>query len=82
MDQLSGMSWPKGLSQVPFHVYQDPELLHQEQRLLFEGPVWNYLCLETEIPNPGDWRTTFSTEMNAMILQSLGWMYPQFGWRP
>jgi hypothetical protein len=30
----------------------------------------------------GDWRTTFSTEMNAMILQALGWMYPQFGWRP
>jgi hypothetical protein len=30
----------------------------------------------------GDWRTTFTQEMNAMILQSLGWMYPQFGWRP
>jgi anthranilate 1,2-dioxygenase large subunit/terephthalate 1,2-dioxygenase oxygenase component alpha subunit len=70
MDQLSGMSWPKGLSQVPFHVYQDPELLHQEQRLLFEGPVWNYLCLETEIPNPGDWRTTFVGRMPVVVVRT------------
>jgi anthranilate 1,2-dioxygenase large subunit/terephthalate 1,2-dioxygenase oxygenase component alpha subunit len=70
MDQISAVSWPKGLSQVPFHVYQDPELLHQEQRLLFEGPVWNYLCLETEIPNPGDWRTTFVGRMPVVVVRT------------
>jgi hypothetical protein len=30
----------------------------------------------------GDWRSTFTPEMNEMILSRLGWMYPQFGWMP
>jgi hypothetical protein len=30
----------------------------------------------------GDWRSTFTPEMNRMILQKLGWMYPRFGWTP
>jgi hypothetical protein len=30
----------------------------------------------------GDWRSTFTPEMNAMILGKLGWMYPRFGWAP
>jgi phenylpropionate dioxygenase-like ring-hydroxylating dioxygenase large terminal subunit len=70
MDQVSIGSWPKGLTQVPFHVYQDPMLLEQEQRLLFEGPVWNYLCLETDIPNAGDWRTTFVGRMPVVVVRT------------
>jgi len=30
----------------------------------------------------GDWRSTFTPEMGAMILHRLGWMYPRFGWTP
>jgi anthranilate 1,2-dioxygenase large subunit/terephthalate 1,2-dioxygenase oxygenase component alpha subunit len=68
MDQVS--SWRKGLTQVPFHVYQDPALLEQEQRLLFEGPVWNYLCLESEIPDAGDWRATFAGRMPVVVVRT------------
>ena len=70
MDQVSIASWPKGLTQVPFHVYQDPTLLEQEQSLLFEGPVWNFLCLETDIPNAGDWRTTFVGRMPVVVVRT------------
>lgn len=28
----------------------------------------------------GDWPSTLSPEMNAMILAELGWMFPRFGW--
>jgi phenylpropionate dioxygenase-like ring-hydroxylating dioxygenase large terminal subunit len=74
MDQVSvtdaSASWPKGLTQVPFHVYQDPALLQQEQRLLFEGPVWNFLCIENDIPNPGDWRTTFVGRMPVVVART------------
>jgi phenylpropionate dioxygenase-like ring-hydroxylating dioxygenase large terminal subunit len=70
MDQVLTASWPKGLTQVPFHVYQDPALLEQEQRLVFEGPVWNYLCLETDIPNVGDWRTTFVGRMQVVVART------------
>lgn len=28
----------------------------------------------------GNWPSTLSVEMNAMILRELGWMFPHFGW--
>jgi len=59
--------WPHGLTRVPFWVYQDPDILRAEQQRLFEGPVWNFLCLEAEIPEPGDWRTTFVGEMPVVV---------------
>ncbi|HUN43136.1 MAG TPA: sulfotransferase [Acetobacteraceae bacterium] len=30
----------------------------------------------------GDWRSTLTQEMNELILQELGWMFPKFGWEP
>jgi len=35
----------------------DPEVYQAEQKLIFRGPVWNYLCLEAELPHPGCYRT-------------------------
>jgi phenylpropionate dioxygenase-like ring-hydroxylating dioxygenase large terminal subunit len=69
MDQAEAL-WPKGLTQVSFRVYQDDALLQQEQRLLFEGPVWNYLCLETDIQGVGDWRTTFVGRMPVVVVRT------------
>jgi phenylpropionate dioxygenase-like ring-hydroxylating dioxygenase large terminal subunit len=59
--------WPAGLTRVPFRVYQDPDLLRAEQEKVFEGPVWNYLCLEVEIANPGDWRATIVGQMPVVV---------------
>jgi hypothetical protein len=30
----------------------------------------------------GDWRSTLTEDMGALIVTELGWMYPQFGWTP
>ena len=30
----------------------------------------------------GDWRATLTPEMNAIILEALGWSFPAFGWEP
>jgi len=59
--------WPGGLTRVPFWVYQDPDILGLEQQRLFEGPVWNYLCLEAEIAHEGDWRTTYVGTMPVVV---------------
>src|SRR5580658_6943303 len=63
----SGRVWPVGLTRVPFWAYKDPEILRLEQQCLFEGPVWNYLCLETEISAVGDWRATYVGEMPVVV---------------
>ena len=72
MDQLTVDSrhWQSGLTRVPYWVYQDPDLPALEQRRIFEGPVWNFLCLETEIANPGDWRTTFIGSMPVVVART------------
>src|ERR1019366_1339472 len=52
-------AWPPGLTRVPFWVYQGADVARAEQARIFQGPVWNFLCLEVDIPNQGDFRTTF-----------------------
>lgn len=52
--------WPKDdLTLVPFKVYVDEQIFRDELQSVFHGPVWNYLGLEAEIPNPGDYITTY-----------------------
>ena len=43
-------------SRIPYGMYRDAGIYAQEQLRIFRGPVWNFLALEAEIPNPGDFR--------------------------
>src|SRR6202041_4103765 len=55
----SMLEWPaEGVSRAPYRVMSDPEIYAQEQERIFRGPVWNYLCLEAELPEPGSFRTS------------------------
>jgi phenylpropionate dioxygenase-like ring-hydroxylating dioxygenase large terminal subunit len=57
------VEWPQeGVTRAPYRVMSDPEVYRLEQERIFRGPVWNYLCLEAEIPEPGSFRTTFIGE--------------------
>jgi anthranilate 1,2-dioxygenase large subunit len=64
-DQLSDPfeSPSAGVSRVPFRVYSDPEIYALEQERIFKGPIWKFLCLEIDVPNPGDFKTTFVGEV-------------------
>lgn len=56
----SQWSWPQeGVSRVPYQVFVDPVIYQQEQEHLFRGAVWNYVALDAELPNPGDFKATF-----------------------
>ncbi|WP_341992796.1 FAD-dependent oxidoreductase [Azorhizobium sp. AG788] len=47
--------WPKdGLSAIPDWVYTDKAIYEREVERIFHGRTWNYVALECEIPNPGD----------------------------
>jgi anthranilate 1,2-dioxygenase large subunit len=49
--------WPAAdCSRIPYGIYRNPAVFDAEQERVFRGPVWNYLALEAEIPNPGDFR--------------------------
>jgi anthranilate 1,2-dioxygenase large subunit/terephthalate 1,2-dioxygenase oxygenase component alpha subunit len=74
MDQstrdLSVGSWPAGLTRVPYWVYRDPDVARDEQTRVFEGPVWNYLCLEADIPETGDFRASFIGAMPVVVART------------
>lgn len=67
-DVLPRETWSSGtLTRVPYWVFQRPEVLAEEQRSLFRGQAWHYLCLEAEVANPGDYRTTQVGDMPVVV---------------
>ncbi len=63
-------AWPHDdVSRVPYRVYTDPGLYAREQERIFQGPTWNFLCLEAELPNPGDYKTTFVGDAPIIVVR-------------
>jgi phenylpropionate dioxygenase-like ring-hydroxylating dioxygenase large terminal subunit len=64
-------AWPEDtLSRVPYWVYQDEANYDDEKRRLFEGPTWNFVGLEADIPNKGDYRTTHVGTMPVIVVRA------------
>ncbi len=64
-------AWPGAtLARVPYWVYQDEANYRAELRRIFEGPVWNYVCLEADVARAGDYRTTFVGEMPVIVVRA------------
>ncbi|MFZ6649329.1 aromatic ring-hydroxylating oxygenase subunit alpha [Undibacterium sp. TJN25] len=62
-------SWTDDLTRIPYWIYQDKTVYDDEQQKIFSGPTWSYLCLDAEIPNKGDFRTTFIGEMPVIVVR-------------
>ncbi len=67
----NGYAWPQeGISRIPYWVYTDPGVYELEQKRIFQGPTWNYVGLEVELPNPGDFKCTFVGECPVVVTRS------------
>lgn len=57
--QERAIHWKSGANiRIPYGLYVDELTRAQEEERIFRGAVWNYLCLDTELPQPGCYRTT------------------------
>jgi anthranilate 1,2-dioxygenase large subunit len=64
--------WPReGVTRVPYPVYSREDIYDEERRRIFLGPVWNFLCLEAELPNPGDYRASFVGDVPVIVARDL-----------
>lgn len=64
-------AWPhEDTSRAPYRVYTDPAIYALEQERIFQGPVWNFLALECEIPNAGDYKTTFAGDAPIIVARA------------
>ena len=65
---LTADIWPTlDYSRVPYRLYHDVDAYDREQERIFRGPTWNYLGLDAEIPNHGDFRTTWVGDTPVII---------------
>jgi len=68
MAMIDAAIWPAlDYSRVPYRLYHDGELYAREQERIFRGPVWNYLVLEAEIPDPGDFRAGYLGDTPVIV---------------
>ena len=54
-------------SRVPFEVFYDRQLYEVELDRIYSGAHWQYLTLESEIPNAGDFATTYLGERRVVV---------------
>ncbi|MDP4593344.1 MAG: Rieske 2Fe-2S domain-containing protein, partial [Beijerinckiaceae bacterium] len=68
---VTSFKWPgKDTASVPFQVYTDPDLYALEQKRIFRGPVWNFIALETELKNPGDYKNTWIGDTPIIVVRN------------
>lgn len=58
-----------GLTRVPYWLYRDPEVLARERERLFMGRTWNYVALDCEVPEPGDYKTSFVGDVPVIVVR-------------
>jgi anthranilate 1,2-dioxygenase large subunit len=64
----ASIAWPsEGLTRVPYTLFQDEDVYADEQDAIFRGPNWSYLCLEAELVNAGDFRSSFIGDTPVVV---------------
>jgi anthranilate 1,2-dioxygenase large subunit len=58
-------------SRVSYAVFHSPELYERERENIFRGPVWSYLCLDVELPEPGSFITTYVGDISVLVNRNL-----------
>lgn len=59
-DETGPLSWPSSdHTRIPTDVYLDKGIFEKEQELIFKGPSWHLLGIVADIPNPGDFISTY-----------------------
>ena len=68
---MEGLRWPReGLTRIPFWVYTDKDIYAREQERIFQGPNWNFVALEAEIPRPGDYKRSFIGDKSVVVVRA------------
>ena len=63
------LHWPMQTNgaRVPYGVFTDREWYVREQATVFRGETWSFVALEAEIPQPGDYKSTFVGDTPVIV---------------
>ncbi|WP_028603453.1 aromatic ring-hydroxylating dioxygenase subunit alpha [Ottowia thiooxydans] len=61
----------EGTSRIPFMAYTDPDQHKKELERFFYTKHWNYVGLEAEVPNAGDFKRTVVGERSVIMVRDV-----------
>lgn len=61
---------PEGLRRVPYWAFEDEQIYRREQERIHQGASWNFLCLEAQLPEPGNYVTTHVGETPVVVARN------------
>jgi anthranilate 1,2-dioxygenase large subunit len=68
---LDSAPWPHSREgcEVPYEVFTSDAYYELEQQNIFRGEAWSFVGLEAEIPDNGDYKSTFIGETPVIVLR-------------
>ncbi|HUZ74094.1 MAG TPA: aromatic ring-hydroxylating dioxygenase subunit alpha [Stellaceae bacterium] len=64
--------WPaEGLARIPDWVYTSQTIYEREVERIFHGRCWNFVALEAEIPEPGDFKRSFVGPTPVVVARAM-----------
>ncbi|NKF22626.1 anthranilate 1,2-dioxygenase large subunit AndAc [Solimonas marina] len=57
-------------SRVPYAVFSSQEIYDLEQERIYRGPTWNFVALEAELKNVGDFKSTFVGDTPVVVTRT------------
>ena len=57
-------------SSIPYYLYHDESIYQEEMEKIFRGPCWSFVGFEAEVPNIGDFRTSWIGDTPIVVSRS------------
>jgi phenylpropionate dioxygenase-like ring-hydroxylating dioxygenase large terminal subunit len=68
MTDQADFRWPdEGLTHIPDWIYTSDEIYARERERIFLGPSWNFIALDAELPNPGDFKRSYIGDVPIIV---------------
>lgn len=68
---LENCVWPEqGLDFIPDWVYTSQAVYAREMERIFQGDTWNFVALECEIPNSGDYKRSYVGAIPVIVARA------------
>ncbi|WP_415029038.1 Rieske 2Fe-2S domain-containing protein, partial [Cycloclasticus pugetii] len=66
---LDRLKWPAdaGCTAVPYWVFNNQEVYDLEQEKIYNGPTWNFLAADAELPGKGSFKSTYIGDTPVVV---------------
>ncbi len=69
--QLDTLKRAKDFSSIGYKVFHSEEIYDRERSHIFSGNLWNYVCLDVELAEPGSFITTYIGDIPVLVNRTM-----------